>query len=298
MAATTLPVALSILLALAGGAPESPPVKSVRVKDTTLAYVEQGRGEPVVLLHGWGLDYRVWSAQVEGLSNRYRVITYSRRHNSPNPPIGDGSSYSDAVNEADLVSLLRALGIRRAHLIGHFYGGSLALLVARDHPRLVRSLVLAEPVVESTLAGNAEVKTLPPIPFGEAGEAFQRGDVEEAARMLGDAIIGRKGAYDEMPPDFRKLFLDNLSREMRAASSAPRGSRPAFTCEDARSVKAPILFVEGERTLRFFQIATEELAKCLPSGSERKVLAGATHALEVENPAGFDEIVLEFLARH
>ncbi len=55
-------------------------------------------------------------------------------------------------------------------------------------------------------------------------------------------------------------------------------------------------FVEGANTLRLFQIAVEEFRKCMPR-SELEILPGATHALELENPAGFDEIVLRFLGR-
>ena len=112
-----------------------------------------------------------------------------------------------------------------------------------------------------------------------------------------DAIIGKKGAYEEMPPARRGALLDNLQLEMKAELSAPPRSPVPFTCDDARRIKAPTLLVEGDRTLRLFQLATQELQKCMP-GSERAVLPQATHALQMGNPAGFNEIVLGFLARH
>src|SRR5262245_28609462 len=106
---------LSALLSLAPAAsPPLPPIQTVRVGEVQLSYVEKGRGQPIVLLHGFGHDYRVWSAELEGLSKSYRVIAYSRRHNAPNPPRESGADHTDAVAVADLVGLIRELGLRPA----------------------------------------------------------------------------------------------------------------------------------------------------------------------------------------
>jgi pimeloyl-ACP methyl ester carboxylesterase len=289
-------VVLSILLLTAPGA--SPlPVRTVRVQGVPLAYVEKGRGQPVVLLHGFGHDYRIWSAELESLSKNYRVFAYSRRHNVPNPEREGGADYTDAVAVEDLAAFIRTLNLGRVHLIGHSAGAGIALLAARDHPRLVRSLILAEPVVDSIIAENAEAQALlAAIPFGEAGRLLQSGNVEGAARLLAAAIIGRENAYDALPPHIRQVFVENLPREMRAAGSAPPDAAALFTCEDARRIRVPTLFIQGENTLELFRMAVEELRKCMP-GSELAILPGATHALELENPAGFDEIVLKFLGR-
>jgi pimeloyl-ACP methyl ester carboxylesterase len=289
------PLVLSALLLAATDRPPLP-VKTVRVQGVPLAYVERGRGQPVVLLHGFGHDYRVWSAELESLSKSFRVFAYSRRHNAPNPEREGGADYTDAVAEADLAAFIRTLNLGRVHLIGHSAGAGIALLTARDHPRLVRSLILAEPVVDSVIAENAEAQALmAAIPFGEAGRLLQSGNVEGAARLLAAAILGRENAYDALPPVFRQVFLENLPREMRAAGSAPPDAAAPFTCEDARRIHIPTLFIQGEDTLELFRLAVEELRKCMP-GSELAILPRTTHALEIENPAGFDEIVLRFLS--
>ena len=289
------PLVLSaLLLAATDTAPVS--VKTVRVQGVPLAYVEKGRGQPVVLLHGFGHDYRIWSAELESLSKSYRVFSYSRRHNAPNPAREGGADYTDAIAEADLAAFIRTLNLGRVHLIGHSSGARIALLAARDHPRLVRSLILAEPVVDSMIARNAEAQALmATIPFGEAGRLLQSGNVEGAARLLAAAIMGREDAYDALAPDIRRVFLENLPREMRAAGSAPPDASAPFTCEDARRIHVPTLIIQGGDTLELFRLAVEELRECMP-GSELAILQGATHALELENPAGFDEIVLKFLS--
>ncbi len=277
-------------------AAEMPPVKRIQVNGVNLAYVEQGRGEPVVLIHGWLWDYRAWSAQMQDFSKRYRVIAYSRRYNFPNK---GGGEYSTATDVADLVAFIKALKLGRVHLVGHSAGGSLALLVARDNPALVRSLTLGEAFMEGMLAENAEAQALLQsfvAVLVEAHKTFQEGDLPGAARILADGIVGKAGAFDQMPPERQSQILDNMKLEMKAGLSAPPQPEPSFTCADARQIKAPTLLLEGDRTIRIFQLMTEVLRNCMP-GSERAVLPNATHALELENPTGFNEIVLGFLTR-
>ena len=138
-------VAIVALFALtAQSAPDSPPIKTVRVNGAELSYVEQGRGDPVILIHGALHDYRSWSVQWPQLSKRFRVIAYSQRYNHPNPPIADGSQFSVEIFAADLAAFIESLRLAPVHLVGHSRGANIAMRVARDHPALVRSVVLWE----------------------------------------------------------------------------------------------------------------------------------------------------------
>ncbi len=279
-----------------GGAPEAPRVKTVRVKGASLAYVEQGRGEPVVLIHGFLHDYRVWSEQMEELSKRYRVIAYSRRYHWPNTLSGDGSDLSATVDEADLVGLIKALKLGRVHLVGHSAGANIALPVARDHPKLVRSLVLGEPVMQALLAQSPEAEPLfSPALIDEARQAFEHGDRDGALLIVATAILGDKAAVDRLAPFAQTVALDNMWEFKQLWAPAVPDS--AFACADARRIKAPTLLLGGESSPKLFQLSLQELQKCMP-GSERAVLPQSSHGLELENPAKFNEIVLEFLTRH
>jgi pimeloyl-ACP methyl ester carboxylesterase len=279
---------------LRGKAPGAQRVKTIRVRGAEFAYVEQGRGEPVVFVHGSVEDYRVWSAQVAELSKHYRVIAYSRRYHYPNAWAGDGSDYTPSLHAADLVALIKALNLRLVHLVGHSYGAFVAALVARDQPELVRSLVLAEPPMMSLLAQNPEAQSLPPATFlDDAHQAFQQGDMEGGLRIFLGGAIG-KGTFDQLTPTVRRIVLDN-ARGIKAQLSAPRSSfLPAFTCDDAQHIQAPTLLVVGERSPKAYALVIDELQKCLPH-SERAVVPRSSHGVEYENPAAFNEIVLKFL---
>src|SRR5687768_10443195 len=85
----SMSLAIAILLAVAVVGPgvaagQEQQVKKVHVNGVELHYVDRGQGEPVVFIHGGLVDYRMWDAQTEAFSRKYRTIAYSRRYNFPN----------------------------------------------------------------------------------------------------------------------------------------------------------------------------------------------------------------------
>jgi pimeloyl-ACP methyl ester carboxylesterase len=117
-----------------------------------------------VFVHGSLGDYRSWRGQENAFAQAYRVLVYSRRYHRPNPQVADTNQvYSPKVHAEDLAALLLTLDLAPAHIVGSSYGAYTAMALARDHPNLVRSLVLAEPPIISLLtvseAGDAERRT-------------------------------------------------------------------------------------------------------------------------------------------
>ena len=103
-------------------------VKRVSVNGTELSYVEVGRGEPVIFVHGGLQDYRMWLEHLPKFSDRYRAIAYSRRNNFPNEVSPDGmpDGAADAHGE-DLAALVRALGLSKVRVVAHSSGAHAAL---------------------------------------------------------------------------------------------------------------------------------------------------------------------------
>ena len=107
-------------------------LKSILVNDTTLHYIERGQGTPVVFVHGSLGDYRTWDGQIEAFSEKYRVISYSRRYRYPNEYPQDAVVFPRSDHVGDLKEFLDALDIRPVHLVGHSGGGAISLFVACD----------------------------------------------------------------------------------------------------------------------------------------------------------------------
>ena len=102
-------------------------------------------GEPLILLHGGQGDYRSWEPQIAELSRYYHVISYSRRYNFPNENPQTATNHSVLIEAADLAALIKALKPEACESRRHIDGCGDCADLAVQHPKLVRSLVLAEP---------------------------------------------------------------------------------------------------------------------------------------------------------
>jgi pimeloyl-ACP methyl ester carboxylesterase len=281
----------------------------VELNGVQLAVEEQGSGEAIMVVPGGLSDYRSWQPQVDLFSQRYHAISYSRRYQYPHHLVDDGNS-SVSVNAADLAALIDRLGVAPAHIVGHSYGAFTALICAREHPELVRTLVLAEPpAVPLIVKDPNNPATILPLffknpraalalmKFGVRGikpaqEAFTRGDTAAAVQAFVRGITGRDIVVDELPPTIRE--------PMRANGDALRAELDVsdrFTCEDARRISAPTLLVRGEQSPRFLGAITDRLSHCLPN-TEQLVQPGTSHFLHWERPDEFNAGVQAFLARH
>ncbi|MGH7230525.1 MAG: alpha/beta fold hydrolase [Nitrospiraceae bacterium] len=186
-------------------------VRNAEVSGDHLAYVERGAGEPVVFVHGAVSDYRTWSPQLDALSEQYRTLAYSLRYHYPNKWIGHGGDYSRALHADDLIAFLRDLQSGPVHLIGHSYGGALAVSVANTHPELVRSLVLGEPSIFSILT-TPEGKALLAEhirEFEETLQVFQRGEHERAIKEYLKIVVGLD-VFDQLPAVAQVIIRDNI----------------------------------------------------------------------------------------
>lgn len=271
-------------------------MKRVDVNGAELVYVEQGIGEPVVFVHGALSDYRLWAAQMEALAPHYRAIAYSRRDHCPNTWSGDGSDYSLAHHAADLAAFLRALKLGPAHLVGHSYGGALAALVALAHPELVRSLVLGEPTFFSALQGAKERSLVAELQqrFGEVRRLSQNGQGEQAVREFLKAAVGAD-VFDSLPEAARSMIMDNARTLDPMLWTFPDPT--PFDCDRARRISAPTLLVRGEFSPEINHLIADLLAGCFPN-AEMFILPGASHGLQIEKPAEFNEAVREFIGKH
>lgn len=273
-------------------------VKSIHVNGTQLHYIEQGRGDPVVFVHGGVTDFRSWMLQIEPFAQRYRVIAYSRRYHYPNvyPNIGaqHSSGYPATEHRDDLAELIKALSLGPAHIVASSYGAYISLLLAEAQPELVRSLALGEPPVPTLFGPDAVRASAEQVE--PARQAFESGDSEKAIRAFVESVAG-EGAFDRFPPQARQMILDNAPEFRLEVNTSPDLYFTAFSCDDARSISTPVLLLTGEVSPNFFHQMTDELERCLPN-TERVMIPHASHGMHNMNPQAYNEAVLAFLARH
>jgi non-heme chloroperoxidase len=289
---------LILLLLHQPALPQSLQPTKIRANGVELHYIEEGQGEPLILLHGGQGDYRSWATLMKVLSPQYRVISYSRRYNYPNNnPLT--AKYHSAYTEADdLAAFIRKLKLGRVHLVGTSIGAFTALVLAVNHPEMVRSLVLAEPPVHQwvrdTPEGAGVYREFMTTIEEPARAAFKAGDDKGAMRFFVDGIIGPR-RFDSLPPEGLAAVMQN-SRFFKAItlSSDPF---PNLSKDKVKRLRIPVLIVTGENTIRIHKLVNEELARLLPK-AEQAVIPNAGHGSPRENPEAFNEAVLRFLANH
>jgi esterase len=291
-------VALSLLggaVTLLGAAwPLPPGVKSLKVNGYDLAYVEQGSGEPMILIHGASTDLRSFELQMAPLSAKYRVIAISLRHYWPEPWNGEGE-FSARQQADDVAAFITALGAGKVHLVGHSRGGYIALDVARSHPELLRDLVLAEPalllpgLVEGAAKGN-EVNAARNTRIETTNRLIHENKLDEATEVWVDGING-KGTYRSRTPDLQAMSRDNI----RTVLGEEHENKATITCADAQKISLPVLLIRGEKGSPPTHLALDVLEKCFPD-QRHMMIPGAPHGMNRSDPEIFNRAVLEFIA--
>lgn len=272
------------------------PVRAELPNGVELHFMENGQGPAVILLHGGMGDCHSWAPQMDALSPRFRVIAYSRRHNNPNQNHTQGTAQPLHLDVDDLLALERVLQIGAAHLVATSYGALVALMFALEHPAKVLSLVLAEPPLHRwacrTPVGARLYAAFMEEVWRPAAEAFERGHDRHALQLLADGIWGR-AIFDSLTPQRLAAALRNAGA-MKALTQAP-DPFPDLAQTAVAQLAIPTLLVHGEHASELHVRVIEELARAMPDAA-RAVIAGAGHGSPLENPDGFNDALLGFVA--
>jgi pimeloyl-ACP methyl ester carboxylesterase len=277
-----------------------PEVKSVFINGDSLHYIEIGKGEPIVFVHGTLGDYRVWRTIMDTFAKSHRVIAYSRRFAYPNTQIiNDSTDYSLTIYSKDLAEFLKALKLGPVHIVGHSFGAFVSLLTTMDHPELVRSLTVGEPPVMSllkyvpggdTVSNNFVSKALMP-----AAEAFRNNEQEKAVRVFAAGVMNDSAFFSKLPPQVRDGMMTN-TLELRGIVFSKNIFLP-LTCEDLQKIKTPVLVLNGDKSPLYHILINKELDRCINNNEEATFL-NTSHGLHNENPSEFINVVLAFIDKH
>jgi pimeloyl-ACP methyl ester carboxylesterase len=260
------------------------------VNGAKLHYEVLGKGSPVVLIHAGAMHMGIWNDQMAAFADQYRVIRYDiRGYGGSSIPPGP---YKD---HEDLQSLLGYLDEDKACLIGVSFGGGVAINAAIAYPEMVSSLVLVGSNVEGYEFTNSGFEELEQS-LNDSYEADNKGLAAEYAAQIW--VDGKERTREAVAPEVRARALEMIRHTFELPEGD--GQRQAITPEAIHrldEIVAPTYVIHGE----FDRPDIVAIADLLQAGiidCDRVVIPGTAHFPNMEKPAMFNKIVLDFLAKH
>jgi pimeloyl-ACP methyl ester carboxylesterase len=256
-------------------------------------YVEQaGEGEALLLIHGFGGSTYSWRRVIPGLAEHRRVVAVDISGFGWTERVGDPSAYTLAGQERLLLGVLDALGIERADVAGHSYGGGIALWLASRHPERVRSLVL----VDSTLPSYGFERRSNVARSRTAVSAFLRGFALRRSFVrsaLERSFFDKALITDELVDEYlRRLRVEGAVDAYRGLTMPVEEPRPEV---DLTAVGQPTLVVWGADDELLPARLGEQAAGAMPL-ARLVVIDRCGHIPIEERPEEFLVAVVPFLA--
>ena len=281
---------LSLLFCPLGEAAPQESVQSgyVDVDGARLYYEQAGSGIPVVLIHGGFLDHHMWDGQFDLLAQRYRAIRYDVR--------AHGRSRADSVpfaDQDDLRQLLDALAVPRAVIVGLSMGGRIAIDFALTDPDRVAGLVLVgsgmsgfEPRSDEIAGYIRDLRAAIPLGFPAVFETFAHWWCDGPYREPSDVDSVVRGRVLEMLAGSEQRWLySDLEQEL----DPPAIGR-------LEEIEVPTLAIVGTLDVPDIDQLAHLVDQQVP-GAERVYIPDVAHMVNMEKPAEFNEVLLEFLER-
>lgn len=260
-----------------------------------LFYEVSGQGSAIVFVHEFGGNYWSWEPQVSFFSRRHKCITYAARGYPPSDIPESTDKYSQARAADDIVDVMNAAGIEKAHIVGLSMGAFACIHAALRHPDRVLSAVIAG-------AGYGSEKEHQEY-FRKNSEQVARGFEERGAE--GFAPIYAESAsrvqFQEKDPRGWQLFAERLAKHsVRGAANTMRGvqmRRPSLydLKDDLSATQVPMLVIVGDEDDHSIQPGI--FLKRIVPRSGLAMFPKSGHTLNLEEPALFNRIVAEFIAQ-
>ena len=268
---------------------------AIEVNGASLRYETVGDGSPIIILHGGpGIGYQYLAPELKAsLSKRSRLVFYDQRGSGESTGADDSSFLNIATFMKDLDAVLAAFDLERAILLGHSFGGLLAMKYAIQHPERVTALILVDPDPASKALWNRF-----PTAVDQEISAIQSkdgwiSDPDLLARYF-ELTLQPFFAAHAAPAGFGYRFIRTRPENLFKTAAAVRSSLGDWDFHGfLHEIACPTLLVCGETAI-FPEKAVANLHRGIRYSTLVK-LASASHFPSIEAPEAFFEAVSQFL---
>lgn len=238
-------------------------------------YEITGTGETIVFIHGFSLDRRMWEEQAKFFENHFQVITYDMRgFGKSSLPEGKYSHHDD------LRALLDHLKIKKAHIVGLSMGGEIAINFALTYPEFVSSLTL----VDSSLNGFKST-------VDWTVHAKEVGIDRARKNWLNHELFSSERKNSKVFSKIQQIVQEYSGWHWLNHEPKERIKPPAL--QRLNEIKVPTLVAVGQDDLPYFHHIAELMHDGI-SGSQMKIITGAGHMVNMEEPNYFNKLLLDF----
>jgi pimeloyl-ACP methyl ester carboxylesterase len=261
-----------------------------------LYYEEAGSGTPVVFVHEYAGDYRTWEPQMRHFARAHRCVTYSQRGYPPSDVPENPAQYGQDIARDDVIALMDALKIDRAHVVGHSMGAYTALHVGIRYPGRCLSVVAAgcgygsspDPqVVEQGRSASREV-----------GKMFETEDFAVAAARYADGATRQTQKHKDPRgfAEFARMLAEHSPRGHALTMLNLQAKRPTLweMEDDLKTFSVPLLVLVGDED-EWCIDGSVFLKRTVPTAG-LLVIPRSSHTITSEEPAAFNAACAELFA--
>ncbi len=247
-----------------------------------ISYIEQGRGQPLVLIHAFPTEQKLWMPQQEELKKYFRVITldlWGFGHSSRT----DGQAVTMAIFAEEVKRLLDQLHIHKAIIGGESMGGYVALAFLKQYPERVEGLILS---ATQSIADSEEAKKKREL---TAKTVLEQGSTQFINDFMPKALSPNATVQVR---DFLRSILE--SQAVTGIASALRGM--ALREDTSRVLAAtmlPVLIITGEKDMLISPKQSQDMHE-LAKNSKLVIIANAGHLSSLEQSEQWNLAVLDF----
>ena len=263
---------------------------------TRLYYEEAGRGSAVIFVHEYAGDWRTFEPQMRYFSRAHRCVSYSQRGYPPSDVPEDGAKYSQAIARDDVVAVMDALKIDKAHVVGHSMGAATALLVGIAYPERCLSVVAAGCGYGSSPDAK-KVEEMRAVSRA-TGEMFATEDFAAAAARYADGPV-RQTQKNKDPrgfAEFAKMLSEHSAKGHALTMLHLQAKRPTLWDMEAdlKKFSVPLLVIVGDED-DWCLDGSVFLKRTVPTAG-LLVIPRSGHTITSEEPAAFNAALADLFA--
>jgi pimeloyl-ACP methyl ester carboxylesterase len=262
-------------------------------KGVQLYYEETGTGFPIVFVHEFAGDLRSWEPQMRHFCRRYRCIAFNARGYPPSDVPQSVSKYSQTLATDDIASVMRHLGLRKAHIVGCSMGGYAALHFGLRHAALARSLT----IVGAGYGSDADRRAQFLRDTETLARRFDKLGTPQAITtyQIGPSRVQLQNKDSRAFRQFCEQFAEHSALGSANTLRGVQAKRPTiYSLERGLArLKVPTHIVTGDEDSLCLEPAT--FIKRVCASARLTVLPNTGHAVNVEEPHLFNQLTDEFI---